>query len=56
MKKKYFEQPELMVVRMTNNDIVTTSPYTVGVSSSVYEEGMIDLAPDRRFDSWDEGY
>jgi len=54
MTKKYFEQPEVMVVRMNNSDIVTTSTVEVGVSSTNYNETMEDLAPDRR--SWDAGY
>ena len=51
--KKTFEQPELMVVHMNNNDVIATS--TVSVYSTPYSEGnMTDLAPERR--GWDEGF
>ena len=54
--KKFFEQPALEVVRMKNNDIVTTSPQTINVSNTLYEGSTI-LAPGQRgIDSWYEGY
>ena len=52
MTKKYFEQPELMVVRMQNNDIVTLSineTYEVTSSEEIQAGG-------RRFGDWDAGY
>lgn len=51
--KKIFEQPELMVVHMNNNDVIATSP-TVNVIGTYSEGTMTDLAPERR--SWDAGY
>jgi len=54
MTKRYFEQPELMVVRMHNNDIITESLpkndyYEVTNSEEIQVAG-------RRYDSWDAGY
>ena len=50
--KKTFEQPELMVVRMNNCDIVTLS------IQGEYNGKSDILAPDRGrdYDSWYEGY
>ena len=50
--KKTFEQPELMVVRMNNSDIVTLSLQSNAFNS---ETGTI-LSAGRRFDEWYEGY
>ena len=51
--KKNFEQPELMVVQMSNRDIVTESllfdDTTLNVSSGDYEAG----AAGRRFEDWE---
>jgi len=52
MKKQYIN-PELAVVRLHSNDIVTIS---YEIKSKNYQEGFTDLAPDRRFESWYEGY
>lgn len=55
MTKKIFAQPEMMVVHMNNNDIVTLSlkavneTYGAGVGEDVF-------APGRRMDDWDAGY
>ena len=49
--KKIFAQPELTVVRMNNNDIVTLSTY------GVYDGQKEILAPGQRgLDDWYEGY
>lgn len=52
MTKKIFIQPELMVVCIDRTEVITTS---FGFKGD-YRNGLEDLAPDRRFDSWDEGY
>lgn len=52
--KKIFEQPELMVVHMNNNDVIATSTTTVNVLGTYSEGNMTDLAPERR--GWDEGF
>ena len=49
--KKTFEQPELMVVRMNNNDIVTIS--TMSISNGTVD---VQLGADRFRDDWDAGY
>lgn len=51
--KKIFEQPELMVVHMNDNDVIATST-TVNVLGTYSEGNMTDLAPERR--GWDEGF
>ena len=53
MTKKIFAQPEMMVVRMNNNDIVTLS-----LQNAAFEGGSGDiLAPGQRgLDDWDAGY
>ena len=50
MIKKVFVQPELTVVCINKIDVLTAS------IKGVYTNDLEDLAPDRRFDSWDEGY
>jgi hypothetical protein len=53
MTKKIFAQPEMMVVRMNNNDIVTLSLQSTNFNP---ETGTI-LAPGQRgLDDWDAGY
>lgn len=49
--KKTFAQPELEVVRVKKNDIITESAM-VGQEA---QSGWIMEAPGRR-ESWDEGY
>ena len=46
MTKKIFVQPELMVVNIRKNDILTTSTTTVTIYGE-YSEGFTDLAPER---------
>lgn len=48
--KKMFEQPELMVVRVNKNDIVTAS-----LNFAAGEATEADAAG-RRMDNWDAGY
>ena len=54
--KKIFAQPEMMVVNVKNNDIITGSdPFTL--SSTPWTTGNVLLAPGQRdIDSWYEGY
>lgn len=53
--KKNFEQPKLMVVRMNNNDIVTTSDqFTLDTNSD--HSITIQYGADRFRDDWDAGY
>ena len=58
MKKKYFEQPELMVVHVINNDILTISIPVDSSDESVSDDsGIVGAAGHRGiFDSWDAGY
>lgn len=49
MTKKIFVQPELMVVNIRKNDILTTSQVTI--YGTGYEEGFTDLAPER-YNMW----
>ena len=51
--KKYI-YPQLQFVHLNNHDILTTSTFNIEVSSQNYNEGMSDLAPERR--SWDADY
>ena len=52
--KKIFEQPELMVVRINNNDIVTASTLSIGEDLTT---GEIQAgSAGRRMDDWDAGY
>ena len=58
MTKKIFAQPEMMVVDVKRNDIVTGSgPQSLGLdlSSDPSSEAGIIGAPDR-FNIWYEGY
>ena len=48
--KKFFEQPELMVVR-TNDDIVTAS--NIGIGNNPVNSGNQVQGPDRRRSIWD---
>ena len=51
--KKIFAQPELMVVNVKKNDIVTGSEVTATISGN----SATQLAPGQRdIDSWYEGY
>ena len=50
--KKIFAQPELTVVNMKHNDIVTTSD---PVLSGAFQEGDAVLSAGRRFNDWYEG-
>lgn len=53
--KKIFEQPALEVVRVKNNDIVTTSPLSVNLGTEYLGSG--NYAPGQRdIDSWYEDY
>ena len=56
MTKKIFAQPEMMVVNMKHNDIVTTSdPKYFNNQSTNATSG--NLAPGMRgLDDWDAGY
>lgn len=50
MTKKIFAQPEITVVNIKNNDILTESIQTAEITESVFEAD----APTRRgFDNWD---
>ena len=54
--KKFFEQPELMVVRINKNDIIATSDLQYGDEVLTGTKGN---AGERRFDfdnDWDAGY
>lgn len=54
--KKIFAQPEMMVVNMKNNDIVTASdPRYYDTTTTTATSG--NLAPGQRgLDDWDAGY
>ena len=47
--KKYIDA-ELQIVRMNNNDIVTTS---VGIGTPITTPGAVANAPERRKSIWD---
>ena len=49
MSKKYINA-ELQIVRMNNNDIVTTS---LGMGSPINTPGAVANAPERRKSIWD---
>ena len=51
MSKKYINA-ELQIVRMNNNDIVTTST-TVGIGTPISNSGNVANAPERRRSIWD---
>ena len=51
MAKTYINA-ELQIVRMNNNDIVTTSA-TVSIGSPISNGGNVAGAPDRRRSIWD---
>ena len=54
--KKYFEQPELMVVHMNNNEIVTTS-LRIGADITSEDGTIVAGSADRMGrESWDAGY
>ena len=48
--KKYINA-ELQIVRMNNNDIVTTS--TIGIGNAINSGNVNAQAPDRRRSIWD---
>lgn len=52
--KKIFAQPEMMVVNMKNNDIVTTSDPRYYDNTTTATSG--NLGADRFRDDWDAGY
>ena len=55
--KKIFAQPEMMVVNMKHNDIVTASGPKVALGSDYYGGTLPICAPGQRgFDDWDAGY
>ncbi len=57
MTKKIFAQPEMMVVKMSNRDIITDST-TMNVNGT-FGSGVTIAAPGQRgldFESWYEGY
>ena len=51
--KKIFAQPELTVVNMKHNDIVTTSD---PILNGTYSGGVVLSPGQRDIDSWYEGY
>ena len=53
MTKKIFAQPEMMVVNMRNNDIVTTSKEAL---MGGYQDNTSALSADRFRDDFDAGY
>ena len=53
MTKKIFAQPEMMVVNMKNNDILTNS--TMGVLGD-YNSSTVTIAAPDRFNDYYEGY
>ena len=53
MTKKVFAQPEMMVVNMRNNDIVTNSRDALLGGT---QNNDVSLGADRFRDSWDAGY
>ena len=55
MTKKIFAQPELMVVNMKRNDIVTASSETISFGENYNGSSAIEAAG-RRMDDWDAGY
>ena len=52
--KKIFAQPEMMVVNLKNNDIVTASDPKYYNTTTDATSGNLDAG--RRFDSWEEGF
>ena len=54
--KKIFAQPEMMVVNIKKNDIVTGSTPDVSLGSGYYGGSLPICAPGRDFDSWNEGF
>ena len=56
MTKKIFAQPEIMVVRMNNNDIVTNSLQRGADVNSGYGDAPGLRTLDSSFDVWNEGF
>ena len=54
MTKKIYAQPELTVVTIKRNDIVTSSPTTLDIGGAGSANDA--EAPGRRFNIWYEGY
>ena len=52
MTKKIFAQPEITVVNIKKNDIVTESITTAEINEGIFDAN----AAGRRFDNWYEGY
>ena len=53
MTKKYYAQPEMMVVNVKSNDIITDSIPT----NNNPQNGLVGNAPGQRgLDDWDAGY
>ena len=55
MNRKYFTQPEFMVVHLDDKDIVTASEFSFSTSLEIAEENAVGVAG-RRFDEWEEGF
>lgn len=56
MTKKIFAQPEMMVVNVKRNDIITDSTEKMGMLGN-YDSNVTIAAPGQRgFDDWDAGY
>jgi len=49
---KTYNNAELQIVRMNNNDIVTTST-TVGIGGVINNSGNVANTPERRRSIWD---
>ncbi len=45
MKRKYYENPSITVMQLTNEDILTNSWENVGSGSSTFNDGAIELPP-----------
>ena len=53
--KKIFAQPEMMVVNVKSNDIVTTSRFAP-LSDDTQDNGVALTPGQRGLDDWDAGY
>lgn len=57
MTKKIFAQPEMMVVNVKRNDIITSSTEKMGMLGDYNSSNVTIAAPGQRgLDDWDAGY
>lgn len=57
MTKKIFAQPEMMVVEVKRNDIITSSTEKMGMLGDYDSGSVIMAAPGQRgLNDWDAGY